>query len=280
MKLYLWHGFNKVLLLSFITLIGGIGFYFMSFYIKKHIHIFNKIAEFGPEAIYNLGLKGLITLASKQTNFFQSGSLRTYFYYILTFFVGLVALSIIKYKLFDWFAIDVSDVRFYELLIVIIMIMSAFLSIISRTVLGAVAALGMVGFGVALLFAFLSAPDLALTQFSIETLTVILLVLVAYKVPQFKDFTSRTGKFKDIIISLLSGTALTLLVLMVLNNPADSKISDFFLENSYLLAHGKNVVNVILVDFRALDTMGEITVLALAAIGVYTLLEFRLRIKK
>lgn len=66
-----------------------------------------------------------------------------------------------------------------------------------------------------------------------------------------------------------------MLVLLVLNMPSESKISTFFLENSYVAAHGRNVVNVILVDFRGLDTMGEITVLSLAAIGVYTLLKFR-----
>ncbi|MFO8055352.1 MAG: hydrogen gas-evolving membrane-bound hydrogenase subunit E, partial [Bacteroidales bacterium] len=125
------------------------------------------------------------------------------------------------------------------------------------------------------LFAFLSAPDLALTQFSIETLTVILLVLVAYKVPKFATFTPRKQKARDITLSVFSGTIVTLIVLIVLNNPSLSKISDYFLENSYVMAHGKNVVNVILVDFRALDTMGEITVLSLAVIGVYTMLKFR-----
>jgi multicomponent Na+:H+ antiporter subunit A len=68
-------------------------------------------------------------------------------------------------------------------------------------------------------------------------------------------------------------------MLLVLASPAESKISSFFLENSYVKAHGRNVVNVILVDFRGLDTMGEITVLSIAAIGVYTLLKFRRRKK-
>jgi len=70
------------------------------------------------------------------------------------------------------------------------------------------------------------------------------------------------------------------LVLLVLNMPSESKISTFFLENSYVAAHGRNVVNVILVDFRGFDTMGEITVLSIAAIGVFTLLKFRSSRKK
>ena len=274
-KLSLWHGFNFILLLSLITLLGGIGLYFLSYVVKKYQNIFDNIAKAGPEAIYNILFKWFILVATKQTRFFQSGNLRNYFYYILSVFIGLIVITIIKYQVFDWISIDMSDVYFYEFLIVIIMLLAVFSAIISKTVLGAVAALGIVGFGVALLFAFLSAPDLALTQFSIETLTVILLVLVAYKVPKIEKLSSKKIRIKDAIISISSGLVVTVLMLIVLNNPAETRISDYFLENSYVLAHGKNIVNVILVDFRALDTMGEITVLALAAIGVYTLLKFR-----
>ena len=276
-KLSLWHGFNFILLLSLITLIGGIGIYFISFKIKKYQVFFDKIAKFGPEEWYKAFLKGLIRFSSAQTKFFQNGSLKSYFYYILCFFIILMSYTIFKYEIFGWIKPNFNDVYFYEFLIAFIMIAAAFLAIISKTVLGAVAALGIVGFGVALFFAFLSAPDLALTQFSIETLTVILLVLVAYKVPQFKKLSSEKAKFGDAVISIISGLIITAIVLIVLNNPAQSKISEYFLENSYVLAHGRNVVNVILVDFRAIDTMGEITVLSLAALGVYVLLKFRHR---
>ncbi|MCA1759449.1 MAG: DUF4040 domain-containing protein, partial [Bacteroidales bacterium] len=274
-KLALWHGFNLILLFSLITLAGGIGIYFLTNSVKKQMPLFNRIAKFGPEAGYNLFLKGLVTISSKQTKFFQNGSLRSYFYYILSFFIGIIFLTILKYQLSTWIRFDLNDIYFYEVLIVAIMVLAIFLSIISKSVLGAVAALGIVGFGIALFFALLSAPDLALTQFSIETLTVILLVLVVYKIPKIKSLSSKRIITRDAVLSVLAGVTVTSLVLIVLNNPADSKISGYFLENSYVLAHGRNIVNVILVDFRALDTMGEITVLALAAIGVYTLLKFR-----
>jgi multicomponent Na+:H+ antiporter subunit A len=276
-KLSLWHGFNFILLLSLITLLGGIGLYFLSSFIKKQQKVFDKIAEFGPEAIYNLWLKGLMLYSSKQTKFFQSGSLKYYFYYIFSVFIGLILFTIIKKQAFDMIRLDFSDVYFYEILIVAIMLLAAVHAVLSSTVLGSVASLGIVGFGVAMLFAFLSAPDLALTQFSIETLTVILLVLVVYKAPKFRTRSTRNDKLRDLTISLLAGGTVTVLILMVLGSPAQNKISEYFLENSYVMAHGRNVVNVILVDFRALDTMGEITVLSLAAIGVYTLLKFRNR---
>ncbi|MFO7790238.1 MAG: putative monovalent cation/H+ antiporter subunit A [Bacteroidales bacterium] len=272
--LALWHGFNVILLLSLITLLGGIGIFYLSGWVKKYIKFFNTLAKFGPEAIYNLMLNGLISYAPVQTRFFQSGKQRNYLYYIFLFFAGILLLTALKYSLFGNIVLDLHDVYFYEALIVVIMLLSAYKAAVSKSVLAAVLSLGIVGFGVALLFVFLSAPDLALTQFSIETLTVILLVLVARKVPRFANFSAKKQKFKDIAISIVSGLMVTLIILVVLNNPADSKISDYFLENSYILAHGRNVVNVILVDFRALDTMGEITVLSLAAIGVYTLLKF------
>lgn len=276
-KLSLWHGFNIILLLSFITLIGGIIFYFVSFAIKKHLALFGKIEKFGPEAIYNILLNAFLKFTVIQTRFFQSGNIRHYFYYILSVFIGLALFTILKNQIFGWISIDVRDVYFHEFLIVIIMILAAIKAIFSKSVLGAVAALGIVGFGVAMLFAFLSAPDLAFTQFSIETLTVILLVLVAYRVPKYVNLASERVRMLDAGISIACGVIITAIVLIVLNNPAETKISDYFLEHSQTLAHGRNVVNVILVDFRALDTMGEIIVLSLAAIGVYTLLKFRHR---
>ena len=278
-ELALWHGFNIILLYSLITLIGGVGFYYLSTFIKKHIAFFDKIAKVGPEAIYNLLLNGLTRFATIQTKFFQNGSLRNYFLWIFGFFMFIIVYSLFRFELFQYVSVDFSGIHFYEFLIVIIMLLAAFAAIKSKSVLGSVAALGIVGYGIAIIFGFFSAPDLALTQFSIETLTVILLVLIVYNVPNFKSISTRKSVVRDVIISGSVGAVVTILVLIVLNSPADSKISTFFLENSYVFAHGKNVVNVILVDFRVFDTMGEITVLSIAAIGVYTLLKFRKRNK-
>ncbi len=278
-KLYLWHGFNIILFFSFLTLLGGLAFYKLSFYIKKHMKLFNKVAAIGPEELYKKLLQGMLTFAKAQISFFQNGYLRHYFMWILGFFVGLIVLTVFSFNLLPFIKFNLIDIEFYEALVVFIMFFAAFAAIASKSVLASVAALGIVGYGIALIFTFYSAPDLAMTQFSIETLTVILLVFIVYNVPKFTDISPRKTKIRDIAISATVGLCVTLLLLIVLNSPADAKISDYFLDNSYLEAHGRNVVNVILVDFRALDTMGEITVLAIAAIGVYTLLKFRRRKK-
>lgn len=143
----------------------------------------------------------------------------------------------------------------------------------SRSRLLAVVALGVVGYGVALLFVLFGAPDLAMTQLAIETLSVVLLVLVLYRLPRFKSLSSGPARIRDVLLASAGGGVMALLVLMVTVSPAPSRLTPYFAENSVPLGHGRNVVNVILVDFRALDTLGEITVLAVAALGGHALLE-------
>jgi multicomponent Na+:H+ antiporter subunit A len=114
-----------------------------------------------------------------------------------------------------------------------------------------------------------------MTQFAIETLTVLLFVLVIYRLPRFGRISSRAVRVRDAVIAISAGAMMTLLVLIVTTNPQQTGLTSYFAENSVTLAKGRNIVNVILVDFRALDTLGEIVVLAVAAAGVYSLLKLR-----
>jgi multicomponent Na+:H+ antiporter subunit A len=153
----------------------------------------------------------------------------------------------------------------------------ALTAILSRSRLAAVAALGMVGYSVGLIFVLFSAPDLAMTQFMIETLTVILFVLVFYHLPRFTALSTRTELVRDAVTALAFGALITIVVSIGAGIQLYPKISDYFIEYSVPLAHGRNVVNTILVDFRQFDTFGEITVLGVAGIGVYALLKLRAR---
>ena len=124
-----------------------------------------------------------------------------------------------------------------------------------------------------LTFLRLSAPDLALTQLSVEVVTVLLLMLAMYFLPTRGTIeSSRWDISRDLFLSLSIGAGIGLLALFVMTHPGET-ISAFFIENSVPGGGGKNVVNVILVDFRGFDTLGEITVLAIAAAGIYALLE-------
>lgn len=133
--------------------------------------------------------------------------------------------------------------------------------------------LSVVGLLVALTFVKFSAPDLAMTQLSVEVVTVVLLLLALYFLPDKTPIESSAGRRnRDLALAAVAGGGAAALTWAVLSRPYDA-ISDFFLANSVPGGGGTNVVNVILVDFRGFDTLGEITVLAIAAIGIYTLLE-------
>ena len=114
-----------------------------------------------------------------------------------------------------------------------------------------------------------------MTQFAIETLTVILFVFVLYRLPRFSRYTHSFTRARDAIVAISAGVMMMVLVLVVTATPLTSRLTPFFAENSYPLAKGRNIVNVILVDFRGIDTLGEITVLAVAAIGVFALMKLR-----
>lgn len=137
---------------------------------------------------------------------------------------------------------------------------------------------GASGLGICMTFALYSAPDLALTQLMVETLVLVMFIYSVQRLPSVALTREFNPHFRAISLALIFATAVSVVVSTVHQGMVDEKIWSYFAKNSYLLAHGRNVVNVILVDFRALDTMGEITVLSLACVGVYALLRPKIKI--
>jgi multicomponent Na+:H+ antiporter subunit A len=162
--------------------------------------------------------------------------------------------------------------RLHEVLIVVVIITGAIAAAMAKSTMAAVLALGSVGYGVATTFLLFGAPDLAMTQFSVETLTVLIYVLVFRHFPSLGALSPRLVRLRDTCIAIGSGTLIAALVAAVSAAETPPRLREFFAEAGVLLGHGRNIVNVILVDFRAFDTLGEITVLATAAIGVRALL--------
>jgi multicomponent Na+:H+ antiporter subunit A len=160
------------------------------------------------------------------------------------------------------------------------MIISILFAISTNSRSVSIVALGVVGFANCLFFLFYSAPDLAMTQFSIDTLTVLLFMLVLVKLPKNKQYSSKGIKMRDALLSLLFGTLIAILTLEVFEEPSSSEVSKYFAENAYILAKGRNVVNIILVDYRGFDTMIETVVLVIAAVGVYSLMKLNLNPSK
>ncbi|MEM6376509.1 MAG: hydrogen gas-evolving membrane-bound hydrogenase subunit E, partial [Pseudomonadota bacterium] len=132
-----------------------------------------------------------------------------------------------------------------------------------------IAALGVVGIATALIFILFSAPDVAITQLLVETLVVVLVAVVMLRLPDLTPARFRPG---HALVALGVGLTMSLTMLSVLESPLDRRLSDFFEVASWPDAFGRNIVNVILVDFRALDTFGEVAVVVIAALSAYALL--------
>lgn len=274
MHLALWHGFTPMIALSALTVICGVVIYRVHTWLRNFARRGAWLAAKGPAAWYFWFVEKLKALAGWQTRGLQSGYLHHYVFAIVLTTLALVSFTLIKKGGFQ-ISLELGDIRLVELVVAILMLAAAFVTVWVPSRLGAIVAMGVIGYGLALIFIDFGAPDLAMTQFLIETMTVILFVWVIYRLPKLMKESTRTQRIRNALVAIASGTLMSILVLVALSVPGASRLSGFFAENSYILAHGRNIVNVIIVDFRAMDTLGEITVLALAGVGVYTLLKLK-----
>jgi multicomponent Na+:H+ antiporter subunit A len=275
-ELALWHGWNLALWLSIVTLLVGVVIYTGRGILRQVAVRWKGVAKWGPESGYDVGLRALQAVAWGQTRLLQSGYLRYYVLLSMITLVGLVGWTLLQ-RGEVYGPGNGSDVRFYEAWLTGLILIASIATVRARSRLGAVAALGVVGYGVALIFVLFGAPDLAMTQFLVESLTVILFVLVFYHLPDDITRSNRASRLRDLVVASTVGGLMAALVWLMHQVQWYASISDYFAEHSLEQAHGRNIVNVILVDFRGLDTLGEITVLAVAGLGVYALIKLRLK---
>ena len=270
MKLALWHGWTVPLALSLTALAGGAALYLARDRVLRSLPATTWEERWGPAAWYDRSLAGMNWVARRQTDLLQNGYLRWYVIMILGSTVLLVGLMVVHVGL------NVRSqgvgVRVHEGLAVGLILAATAVAVRSESRFRAIASLGVVGFAVAWLFHLFGAPDLAMTQLVVESLTVVMFVLAFHHLPKFSLLSDRRTRARDAALALSAGAVMTVLLLLVTSFTRYPPVSDYFAEASYPLAHGRNVVNVILVDFRALDTLGEITVLSTAAVGVFALL--------
>ena len=265
----LWHGFNLPLLMSFIALTGGLLLYsqrkgLFAFY-DRNFHLDEKLVF---EARVQRGVRGSRWL----TDALENGSLQRYM--ALLIISVLIAGGAGLWPLADLTGpLPLTPVDGVSVLAAIILVVAAVGTVlIHHNRLAALLLLSVVGLIVALIFVRFSAPDLALTQLSVEVVTIVLMMLALYFLPQVTPNESRPWRVsRDIALAAVAGIGVGLIVWAVLTRPY-STIADYFIANSVSGGGGTNVVNVILVDFRGFDTLGEITVLAIAAVGIYAML--------
>lgn len=265
--LALFHGFELPLLLSGVTIVLMLAVVLTRARWRRE----GEATGFGPERLYHAALNALDWVSSRIAPPLQDASLPAY---VLVFIVSTTVLTgtalFVAPDRAEAYTLLVP--RVYEVLIIVLVVMAAITATRARRTMTAVLSLGTAGYGVALMFALYGAPDLAMTQFAVETLTAVIFVYVFWQFPQVVEKSSRRVRVRDGVIALAAGTLVAALTFNAAVNPTSSRLRDFYAEAAPSLAHGRNVVNVILVDFRALDTLGEITVLMTAAVGVVALM--------
>ena len=273
----LWHGWNFVLLLSLVTLaLGALLFFLWKKYQQKENWMDN-FEKISPQKIALHFANFSERMSYSFTSVIQNGYLRNYVLVLVVIFTTVLAYHVFTSPLNFIHWNELLAIHWNDLAVIGTMLVAIMLSVFTPSRLVAVASLGVVGYAMCFIFVFYSAPDLAMTQFTIDTLTVILFVLVLYRLPKYLRMSNFANRIRDGILALSLGAMVAMLILEVLNEKATKSLSTFYAENAYVLAKGKNIVNVILVDFRGFDTFIEIIVLTIAAIGVFGLLKLYLR---
>ena len=275
--LKIWHGFNIVLLLSGTTLLLGTLLYIIRRPSAASLAAIERYNGLAPKHLIGQLARLARKIAIRYTRTLHNGYLRAYLIRIIAATTLLFAVRLALGGPIQFTLNAVSPVAFYEVIVAAILIAAIYVTVTASSRLTVVVATSVIGYCVCLFFVFYSAPDLAMTQFSIDTLTVVLFVLVLFRLPPFLNFANRKIRIRDGLVASLFGLVIALITIQVLNQPVDHEVSRFYGDNAYTLAKGRNVVNVILVDFRGLDTMFEIVVLSIAAIGVVSLLKLRLK---
>jgi multicomponent Na+:H+ antiporter subunit A len=272
-QLSFWHGFSWPLVISLMSV--GLGYWAFTYCRSSldELSLIDKNLNFGPSRVYEAAINAITVYTGPFFRLFQNGSLRFYLHVILWSFVG----TSIAY--FATKTASLTPINFEQKssilisLVQLIVVSGAVLAVLARRIFTSILALGMVGFGLAFVFVLHGAPDLAMTQFLVETLTLILMVLILRRMPLSANFLQKTSKIFSVTLAIAAGFVFSVITYISATTPITESVSEFYAKTSLVEAYGRNVVNVILVDYRGFDTLGEIFVLALAAFGVFTLLK-------
>ena len=280
-ELRLWHGFNTPLLMSFVALGGGIAFYAALNLRGKSMMATPLLSRVNAGRIFDLVNVIAIRGAGRLTTYLFSWRLQPQLFLIV---VAALAAGLLPLLSGGWSAGGAPATSLDPLFLLLWCAGCAgALGAAVNTKYHRFAALimvGVAGLATCLTFAWFSAPDLALTQLVVETVTLILILLGLRWLPRRLETAdprrittqARARRSRDFVVAVFVGVAMAAVSYAVLTRPAASETGDFYLRNALELGGGRNVVNVILVDFRGFDTMGEITVVGIVAMIVYALL--------
>ncbi len=278
-NIYFWHGWNTELFMTIGVISVGTLLYLT-------VAKWGKIYDWFPQRLalnrlYDGALVGLDRGSFVFTRTYMTGFLRDYLVVIFGFIILLLGGLLLKTNAFKVSLTNVSPIGAYEVILALVMVIGALTTVFAKSRLAAIISLGVVGYSMALFFVLFRAPDLALTQLIVETVSVALFLLCFYHLPKLaKEMNRVRFQLTNFIISIGVGLIVILIGFSVNSSRLFESISEYFETASYEEAGGKNMVNVILVDFRGFDTLFEISVLTIAAFGIYALIKLRLSDKK
>jgi len=274
-----WHGISAPLIMSLAVVFLGTA-------LVLSRKIWQPVYNFLPGRLsFNKAYDGIVTRMESYsytiTSGYMNGSIGRYVRLILA---AILVVTFAFMAITGGFTINTSnlaEITLPELFVAVLMVCAAVGTIITNNRIAAILILGVVGYGLSMLFVLYRAPDLALTQLIIETVTVALFLLAFYHLPKMrKKQETASTRTLNLIISIGFGALMTMVAISAHSSKYFESIANYFLENSYSLGGGDNVVNVILVDFRGLDTFFEIVVLGIAAMAIYGLIRLRSKDKE
>jgi multicomponent K+:H+ antiporter subunit A len=272
--LAIWHGFNLPLLMSVIALVGGVVLYFV---LQKKINL-HTIAKLPGDAklLFDVAIENVRLLAMFVTTRTQNGSLQRYLMWIVLTAIAVVVVAVWRYPsttIAPSMVINSGDANVVVIAIAVIGMIAAGLTVAKhQSRLLALIFMGAAGLVVTLTFVYFSAPDLALTQLLVEVVSIILMMLALHHLPATSAReTNNSRRIRDAGIAAVAGLGVSWVVYQILTRPFNS-ISPYFLQTTVSEGGGANAVNVIIVDYRGFDTLGEIAVLGMAGLIVAVLL--------
>lgn len=275
--LALWHGFNLPLLMSLSAILLGLILYLWQEPVLAGLRRVSSV-RWNVNALYDGLLQFLEVGSDRVTRRMMTGYLRDYLVLILGFTALITGYALARSGIFgfDWRRLALTEISWTEFAVIVAMVVGAITAVVARQRIAVALGVATSGFMVAVLWVLWHAPDLALTQTIVETVSVVPLFLVFAYLPRLRQQPFRPKvEGINVFVSVLLGAVVTGFLLLSYGHQLFPSIGQFFVDNSLPLGGGRNVVNVILVDFRALDTMGEITVLTLVGLAVAALVRSR-----
>jgi len=273
--LALWHGFNMPLLMSLIASIGGLIFYFSLAKGGKirEIDLDPYLGRLQGRVAFDLFLKSLLLNSRKFKRWTENGKLQSYILWIVVFSIAIVSLPFLGQGLTTG-SRELTHAPALAIVLWLLLFSSCWMMLwFHHERIKAVLISGAIGLVVTMAFVCFSAPDLALTQITVDVVTTVLLLMSLSLLPQLTPYESSVSRrWRDALIAIGGGLGIAWITWLILTRDHNS-ISWFFMQQSIPLGGGTNVVNVILVDFRGFDTFGEITVLGIAGIGALCLMD-------